>query len=123
MHLAEFIHDYGAPEYLTFDGLQVQKGRTTLFMKNLRRSKIKHHISALYRPNQNPVEGSIRELKRRWYRIQAKTGAHDRLSDFGIKYAAEIGNVTHNSLRYAYNRIPLEVITGITSDITEYLDF
>lgn len=121
--LAEFVQDYGAPEHLTFDGSQVQKGRNTLFMKNIRRAGFKHHISVPYRPNQNPAEGPIRELKREWYWIQAKTGAHERLSDFGIKYALEIENVTHNTSRYAYGRTPLEVITGLTPDITEHLDF
>ena len=62
--LAEFVHDYGAPEHLTFDGAQVQKGINTLFMKNLRRAEIKHHISAPYRQNQSPTEGSIREIKK-----------------------------------------------------------
>ena len=73
--------------------------------------------------NESPTEGSIRELKKKWYRIQQKTNAPDRVSDFGIKYASEIGNVTHNTSRYAQGRTPLEVITGLTPDITEYLDF
>ena len=57
------------------------------------------------------------------YRIQANTGAHDRVSDVGVKYASKIGNVTYNSSGYAHGRTPLEIITGLTPDITEYLDF
>ena len=121
--LADFVHEYGAPEQLTFDGANVQKGANTLFMKNLRRAEIKPKISHPRRPNESPAEGSIRELKKKWYRIQQKTNAPDRVSDFGIKYASEIGNVTHNTSRYAQGRTPLEVITGLTPDITEYLDF
>ena len=38
---------------------------------------IKSHASAPHRPNENPAEGNIREIKKKWYRIQAKTNAPD----------------------------------------------
>jgi hypothetical protein len=67
--LSNFINDYGAPEHLTFDGVAVQVGLSTLFQDNLRRAKMRHHISAPRRPNENPAEGAIREIKKRWYQI------------------------------------------------------
>jgi hypothetical protein len=34
--LRQFIHEYGRPEHLTFDGSKEQNGRKTEFMKNIR---------------------------------------------------------------------------------------
>jgi hypothetical protein len=70
--LANFIHEYGAPEHLTFDGAAVQVGSSTLFKDNLRQDEIKHHVSAPRRPNENPAEGAIREINKRWYQIMLK---------------------------------------------------
>ena len=83
----------------------------------------KAHVSAPRRPDENPAEGFIRELKRKWYRIQDKVNAPDRLWDFGVEYVCEIGNITSNLSRYSKGRTPLEIITGETPDISEYLDF
>ena len=121
--LNDFIHDYGAPDHMTFDGAAVQAGSKTEFMSTLRRNSIKYHISAPYSPNENPAEGAIRELKRRYYRVMQKKNVPKRLWDFCIKWVCETGNVTVNSSRYAQGRTPLEIITGETPDISEYLDF
>ena len=76
------------------------------------------------RPEQNPSEQVIRELKGRWYRMQAKLNIPDRLWDFGMSYVAETSNVLiATSSRYSKGRTPLEIITGETPDITEYMDF
>lgn len=118
-----FISDYGIPEHLTMDGAAVQKGHQTEFMKTIRRAEIKHHISHPYRPDQNPSEGGIREIKRRFYRLIQKHNIPMRLWDYVLDYVLETMNITVNSSRYADGRTPLEIITGITPDITEYLDF
>ena len=121
--LKSFISDYGAPDHLTFDGAAVQVGRNTDFQKTIRKYEIKSHVSAPRRPDENPAEGAIREIKRRWYRLQAKSNIPDRLWDFGIKYVCETGNVTANSSKYSGARTPIEIITGDTPDISEYMDF
>ena len=121
--LADFVHEYGAPEHLTFDGASVQTGRRTRFQEVIRKSNIDYHVSQPRRPNENPAEQAIREIKKRWYNIQAKTGADDRLSDYGISYVCEVGNLTTSSSKYARGRTPLEIISGETPDISEYLDF
>ena len=46
-----------------------------------------------------------------------------RLWDFGIVWICEITNITVLSSRYAAGRTPLEIITGETPDISEYIDF
>ena len=121
--LASFIHDYGAPEHLTFDGAQAQVGHNTLFMKNIRRACIPYHVSQPRSPNENPAEQSILHIKKRLYRIMHKKKVPKRLWDFGVSWVCETSNVTANSSRYANGRTPLEIVTGETPDITEYLDF
>jgi hypothetical protein len=49
--LADFIHEFGAPESLTFDGAAVQVGSNTRFMKLIRQNDINYHVSSPRRPN------------------------------------------------------------------------
>ena len=55
--------------------------------------------------------------------MMAKKRVPERLWDFAFAWTCEVNNVTVNSSRYANGRTPLEVITGVTPDITKYLDF
>ena len=119
--LPRFISEYGIPQHLTMDGAVVQKGRKTIFMETIRRANINWHISGPYRPEENPVEGGIRELKRRFYRLVIKFGISMRLWDFVLDYVVDVMNVTVNYSKYSNGRVPLEIITGITPDISEYL--
>jgi hypothetical protein len=119
----DFIHDYGIPEHLTMDGASNQTGSNTMFMQLIRKHNIKHHVSSPRRANENPAEGSIREVKKRWYRVMKKMNVPHRLWDFGLIWICETGNLTVSSSRYANGRTPLEIITGETPDISEYLDF
>ena len=82
--LKDFIHDYGAPEHITFDGAMVQVGQNTPFVHTLRKYEIKHHVSSPRRPNKNPAESAIRETKKRWYRNMNKRKVPERLWDYGI---------------------------------------
>eukprot|EP00978_Attheya_sp_CCMP212_P022616 scaffold67703_cov46-Attheya_sp.AAC.2 len=52
-----------------------------------------------------------------------KKNAPKRLWDFGFDWVCETGNLTANSSRYSKGRTSLEIITGCTPEITEYLDF
>lgn len=121
--LRTFVNEYGAPEHLTYDGAAVQVGSKTMFQETIRKYEIKSHVSAPRRPNENPAEGAIREIKRRWYRLKEKKNIPDRLWDFGIEYICETGNLMVNSSKYSNGRTPLEIMTGETPDISEYLDF
>ena len=117
------MDDFGAPEHLTFDGAQAQVGQHTPFMKTLRRYDIKYHVSSPRRPNENPAEATIHEVKKRWYRVMRKKKVPQRLWDFGIVWICETANMTVSSSRYADGRTPIEMITGDTPDISEYVDF
>ena len=63
--LSNFVSDYGAPDRLTFDGAAVQVGRNTQFQNTIRKNDIKYHVSGPRRPNENPAEGNIREIKKK----------------------------------------------------------
>jgi hypothetical protein len=121
--LSAFATDYGIPSHLTMDGAQVQVGRHTEFQSFIRRHEITFHVSHPRRPNENPAEGGIRKIKRRFYRLTQKYAIPSRLWDFVLDYTIEIMNITANGSKYSAGRTPLEIITGITPDISEYLDF
>ena len=53
--LDDFLHDFGAPGNLNFDGFQSQAGKNTKFFNNHRKYNIYHRLSAPRRPNENPA--------------------------------------------------------------------
>ena len=55
-------------EYLTYDGSNEQSGHMSKFQAKMRSYDIQGHTSEPERSKQNPCEGVIRELRRRWYR-------------------------------------------------------
>ena len=121
--LKDFISDYGVPEHITFDGALVQTGRKTMFMQTIKKYDMKYHVSSPRRPDENPAEGSIREIKRRWFHVMIKKRVPRRLWDFGLVWICDTGNLSVSSSKYANGRTALEIITGETPDISEYLDF
>ena len=121
--LNDFIHDFGAPEHLTFDRAQVQIGQKTLFQHVLRKHNIDHHTSAPRWPNKNPSEAAIREVKLCMYHIAHKKQIPKRFWDYLIVWVCKTRNLTVSSSRYADGRSPIEIITRETPDISEYLDF
>ena len=80
--LANFIHDFSAPEHLTFDGATAQVGSRTKFNSLLRQYHINCHISAPRTPNENPAKGAIREIKKRAYRMMFKLNVPHQLWDY-----------------------------------------
>ena len=59
-----FIHEYGIPKHLAFDGALTQVGTGTLLMQTITRMGIHYHVSALKHLNQNFAEGSIQKLRK-----------------------------------------------------------
>ena len=121
--LDNFFHEFGVPEHLTFDGFKSQVGQNTKFNKNLRRYRIDHHISAPRWPNKNPAEGAIREIKRYFYITTERKGVPKRILDYLAVWIFKTGNMSVLSSRYASGKTALEIITGETLDISEYLNF
>ena len=72
--------------------------------------------------NQNPVEGCIREIRRKWYRVMVRQRVPQDLWDYGVRWVSDTSSVTHTSSG-GINGIPITHVTGETPDISEYLDF
>ena len=79
-----FCHDYGVPDHLNFDGAIAQVGKNTLFMKTIKWYSTRYHVSSPRRPDKNPTEGTICEIKKRWYRIMLKNKVPIMLWDHGL---------------------------------------
>ncbi|MEM7375751.1 MAG: hypothetical protein AAF587_44570, partial [Bacteroidota bacterium] len=71
--LKKFIRDYGAPISMITDGSREQTARGSAFNATLRKNKIEPVVTQPHRPQQNPVETVIRELRKRWYRAIFQT--------------------------------------------------
>ena len=80
--LKDFIYEWGILEHLTFDGAMAQTGRDTEFMKAIKKHGINWHVSQPWTPKENLAEGSVREVKKRYYRMKEKYDVDDRVWDF-----------------------------------------
>ena len=118
-----FCQEFGVPEKLTFDGSKEQSKKGTEFMKQIRTHNIDFHISEPDMHNQNPVEGVIRELRRKWYRIMIRQRIPKELWDYGLRWVSETSSLTHTTAGGLDSHIPIAQVTGDTPDISEYLDF
>ena len=118
-----FIRQWGVPDRLIVDGAQEMIGLNTSFVRKLRSLNIDLHVSEARTPQQNPAEGIIREVRKKWSRIKTKKKVHERLWDYAIIWICELMRHTVSFSKYAERRTPIEMITGDTPDISEYLDF
>ena len=118
-----FCQEFGVPEDLTFDGSKEQNGKNTEFMKQIRRHNINFHVSEPDHHNQNPVEGVIRELRRKWFRTMVRKRIPEQFWDYGLRWVSEISSMTHTAAGGLNGCIPITQVTGETYDISEYLDF
>ena len=116
--LDDFFDDFGVHEHFTFYGFQSQVGKNAKLNKNLRRYKIDRRVSAPCQPNENPDEGSIREIKRRFNRTIEIKRVTKQIWYYQAEYIFETENLS--VLRSLYNReqTVLVIIAGETSDIS-----
>ena len=119
--LTEFTDDVGIPDTLMSDGAPELVGPHTEFMKEVHRLKIRLKRSEVGRSNQNyAAEREIGELKKRWRNRMAKKKVPSRLWDYGLVYEA---NILNRIPRGSQQRTGLEIVTGDTPDISEWIDF
>ena len=118
-----FCQELGVPEKLTFDGSKEQNGKGTEFMRQIRRHDIDYHVTEADLHNQNPAEGVIREIRRKWYRVMIRKRVPEPLWDYGVRWVSETSSLTHTSAGGLNGCIPITQVTGETADISEYLDF
>ncbi len=119
----EFIKDYGVPEELTIDGSKEQNAKGTVFNKACRANDVKVTRTETERSNQNPAEGVIREVRRKWFRTMIRKRVPRRLWDYGIRWTCQIMQRTSTQAGSLRGDCPLQEVTGETVDISEYLDF
>ena len=67
--LHSFILECGTPNLLVFGGSKDQTKPGTKLQKIMRKYGLKENATETHRPNPNPAEGVVRELKRKWYRL------------------------------------------------------
>ena len=118
-----FCSEFGVPEKLIMDGSKEQTGKHTTFMKKVRSEGIEYHIIEPGMHNQNPVEGVIGQIRRRWYRTMIRKQVPKQLWDYGMRWVTEIMCLTDTAAGDLHGNIPLTEVTGDTVDISEYLDF
>ena len=121
--LKKFIKQYGVPDCMIYDGSKEQNGKNTEFQSVLSKYNINTRTSLKQRSNQNPSEGVIRELRKKWFRTMFKTGCPRRLWNYGFPYIAKVMQHTASHSGELDGRTPIEKLTGETPDISEYLDF
>jgi hypothetical protein len=121
--LDSFVNDYGAMDLLISDGSAEQCGPGTEFQKKVQKYQIQHKRSEKERPNQNPAEGVIREVRKKWYRTMFKTNCPKRLWTYGVPYVCALMRMTASYAGRLQGRTPIEAVLGETPDISEYLDF
>ena len=121
--LKTFCTEWGALEMLTYNGAKEQVKSGTDFQKVLREHEIIPHQIEPDRHNQNRVEGVIREVRKKWYRVMLQQKTPRRLWDYGLRWVCEIMQRTASWSGSLGGRTPLEMVTGETPDISEYLDF
>ena len=121
--LRTFMREYGAPSLMISDGASEQTGRNSKFQSLLRKYHVPNKVSQPSRPNQNPCEMVIRELRKRWYRTMFRTNCPISLWQYGVPYIAKLMQHTATNAAGLEGRTPIEMVTGHTPDISQYLDF
>ena len=121
--LKSFGNEWGYPKEMVMDQAPEQVGRHTEFAKTLRKHEVTARFSEKNRPEQNPCEKTIGEMRKRWYRTMVMKKVPRRMWDFALKWICEVMQITPNSHFDLDGRTPFEFVTGETPDISEYLDF
>src|SRR6478735_3122830 len=84
---------------------------------------IREQLTETYYTQQNPVESSaIRYLKSQTQVLMDTTGAPDSAWFLAIQYVADVYNICSDS-NLPGDMTPLQYKTGITPDISAYLQF
>ena len=119
--LTEFTDDVGIPDTLLSDGAPEVVGSKTDFMKEVNRLKIRLKRSEAGRSNQNyAAECEIGVLKKRWRNRMLRKKVPPRLWDYGLIYES---NILNRIPRGQLQRTGIEMVTGETPDISEWIDF
>ena len=106
-----FCSEFGVPEKLIMHGSREQTGKQTTFMKKVCSEGIDYHVIEPGIHNQNPVEGVIGKIRRRWYRTMIRKQLPKRLWDYGMRWVTEIMCLTDTATGDLHGNIPLTEVT------------
>ena len=120
--LCFFCQEFGVLERPTMDGVPYQVGKNSAFMKEVQKQGIDFQVIEPECHNQNPAEGIIQEIRRKWVRVMFCKKVPKDLWDYGMQWVFEIQQRTHMSTHQMDGGVPLEKITGETEEILDYLD-
>ena len=88
--LRTFVNEHGVHADLTSDSSKEQTNKRNKFIKQVQKNDINHHVIEPDRHNQNPVEGVIRELRQKWFRVMVRKQVPRRLLDYGVRWVYEV---------------------------------
>ena len=121
--LSKFIHDLGAPGEMTTDGSKEKTSRNSKFQKLFKKHDIPYRVCEPERPNNNPAERCIREVRKRWCFWMFRMNCPEQLLEYGYKHVSEIIVWTASNAGKLNGLTPLQFVTGGTVNISEYLYF
>ena len=87
--LHTFCQEFGVPDKLTFDESKEKGQRKTEFTKKIMKNDVDFHVIEPDRHNQNPCEGVIREVIRKWFRTMIRNRVPRQLWDYGLLWVCE----------------------------------
>ena len=84
-----------------------------------------YNISEADLQNQNPVEGVIQYLRRKWYIITIKQRVLKKFWDYILRWISETLSLNNYTAGRSTDggHTPLDQVTGDTAKTSEYLDF
>jgi hypothetical protein len=119
--LLELIQELGIPSAIHMDGAKEETlGKWKQVCQDF---GIKQTMTEPYSPCQNPAELNIREEKKKIVHLMSRTHTTKALWDYGASYVADITCFMANDIYVAHGRMPHEMVTSNTLDITEYIEF
>jgi hypothetical protein len=76
--------DWGITRKMIVYGAIEQVGQNTEFIKTCRTYDINLHVSSPRQPKENPAEGVIRAIRKKWFRLMQATNMPKRLWGYGV---------------------------------------
>lgn len=121
--LKVFCAEFRVPQKLTFDGSKEQTSKGTEFMKQIQSNGVDYHIMEPEQHNQNPAEGVVRLVHKKWFCTMVQKRVPRVFWEHGTKWVCQIMRLTYTVTARMNGSIPQEVVTGETQDMSEHLDF
>ena len=110
--LRTFCLEFGVPEKLTCDGSKEQTGKKTELIKQVRRNDIELHVIEPDWYNQNPCEGVIRKVRRKWFCTMIRGRVPRKFWDYGMRWVCKVMQRILAQAVGLGGHTPIESVTG-----------